>query len=272
MSGRGKGLGKALTLVLAAGAAAAISKYRLHEEPLLAYKRLKQKVFTPPPPKMDTGPLDWEAIRATANATMRFDTQDGSRYLETWVRGQERPKRFLLPDDGARGIARFRGNSIPQDIIDVFQTPGRQHVHMDIGSNDTLWMIKDDSNLPADQMFITFDVLAPNVSWAKKLEGWTLSPLGYVGSLSVSLTAEMISVPFGTGVSCVGPSDATDYTNNCSNGQAALITRTQMGAMLFRKPVGNFPFPPIWEDVVWYNSSVWTALGGKIVRIIWERD
>jgi hypothetical protein len=220
MSRKGRGLGKAVPLMLAAGAAAVIAKYRLHE---------------------------------------------------TWVRGQDRPKRILLPDDGARGI-RWWGSGIPQDIIDVFQSPGRQHVHMDIGLDDTLWMIKDDSNLPADQMFITFDVMAPNVSWAKKLEGWTQSPLGYFGSLSKTLTAEMISVPFGTGVSCVGPSDATDYTNNCSNGQAALITRTQMDRMLFRKPVGNFPFPPIWEDVLWYNSSVWTALGGKIVRIIWERD
>jgi hypothetical protein len=221
---------------------------------------------------MDTGPLDWEAIRATANATMRFDTQEGLRYLETWVRGQERPKRIVLQDDGARAAGRFRGNDIPQDVIDVFQTPGRQHVHVDIFSNDTLWMIKDDSNLPTDQMFITFDVLAPRVSWAKRLEAWTLSPQGYVGSLSAALTAEMIPVPFGTGVSCVGPSDATDYTNNCSNGQAGLITRAQMGAMLFRKPVSNFPFPPIWQNVIWYNSSIWSALGGKIVRIIWERD
>jgi hypothetical protein len=255
-------------MLLAAGAAAVISKYRLHEEPLLAYKRIKRKLLSVPPPKMASGPLDWEAIRATADATMRFDTQDGLRYLETWVRGQERPKRILMPDDGARGrggASPIEVNSIPQDIIDVFQLPGRQQVHMDIGEDDTLWMIKDDSNLPQDQMFITFDVLAPKVSWAKELEAWT-SPLG---SLSVTLTAEMIHLPFGTGAICVPPSAATDYVNNCSNVQAALINRAQMHTIRFRKPVGLFAD---WIDIATYDDSIWTALGGKIVRIIWERD
>jgi hypothetical protein len=250
-------------LMLAAGAAAAISKYRLHEEPLLAYKRLKHKLLSVPPPKKDTGPFDWEAVRATADATMRFDTQDGLRYLETWVRGQERSKRILTPHGPGTGPS--RGNSIPQDIIDVFQSPGRQQVHMDIGPDDTLWMIKDDSGLPQDQMFITFDVLAPKVSWAKKLEAWT----SYRGSLSVTLTAEMIHVPFGTGAICVGPSDATDYVNNCSNGQSALVTRAQMDTIRLRKPTGLFAD---WVQINVYDNSIWTALGGKVVRIIWERD
>jgi len=218
-----------------------------------------------PPPKKDTGPFDWEAIRATANATMRYDTQGGLRYLETWVRGQERPKRILLQDDRARGASPVSANRIPQDIIDVFQSPGRQQVHMDIGPDDTLWMIKDDSNLPPDQMFITFDVLAPQVSWAKRLEGWT----SYLGDLSVTLQAEMIHLPFGTGAICIPPSAANDYVNNCSNVQAALITRAQMGTIRFRKPVGLFAD---WIEINAYDDSVWTALGGKIVRIIWERD
>jgi hypothetical protein len=261
-----KGFGKALPLMLAAGAAAAISKYRLHEEPMLAYQRLKNRLLSVPPPKTAAPPLDWEAIRASADATMRIRSENGSQYLETWVRGAGGAKRTPLSGDGRRGTTGpTRGNRIPQDIIDVFQTPGRQQVHMDISEDDTLWMIKDDSNLPQDQVFITFDVLAPRVSWAKRLEAWT----SYRGSLSVTLQAEMISLPFGTGAICIPPSDATDYVNNCSNTQAALITMAQMDTIRFRKPVGLFAD---WVQVGVYDNSIWSALGGKIVRIIWERD
>jgi hypothetical protein len=135
MAGQRKGFGKAMPFVLAAGAAAAILRFRLHEEPLLADKRLKHRLLSvPPPPKMDTGPFDWEAIRATCDATMRVDTQDGSRYLETWV-----PERVLMQDAGVRrGGTPGRGLAIPQNNR-RFPVAGTTTA-MDIGPHDTLWM------------------------------------------------------------------------------------------------------------------------------------
>src|ERR1700754_3358103 len=95
-----KGLGKAVPLMLAAGAAAAISKYRLHEEPLLAYKRIKRRLLSVPPPKKAIGPFDWEAFAAKCDASLRVDIQNGVRYLETRVRGEDGPKRTLMRDGG----------------------------------------------------------------------------------------------------------------------------------------------------------------------------
>ena len=70
--------------------------------------------------------------------------------------------------------------------------------------------------------------------------------------------AEMISVPFGTGVICIGPNDATNWTNNCSNGQTMMLSRPPSPSlMVFRKPgwLGS------WGDAGALNSSVWAAFG-----------
>jgi hypothetical protein len=265
-------MGKAMRLVLAAGAAAAISKYRLHEQPLLAYKRVKHKLLSLPPKKNDRGPFNWEAFSASCDACLRVDTQDGVRYLETRVRGEDSPKRTLMMQDGGvtRGLAAARLSpiTVPQDVIDVCQSPGRKRIALGFGPSDTtdiVLIIKDDYGLPQDQMLIILDVDAPQVSWAKQLELWT----GDRNFLSVVLRAAMIPVPFGTGVICVGPSDATDWANSCSSGQSVLIGRASMDQMWFRKPVGLFAS---WIDIGFLDSSVWAAFGGKRARFIWEYD
>jgi hypothetical protein len=272
MSRQGKGLGKAMPLVLAAGAAAAISKYRLQEEPLLAYKRIKHRLLSARPPKKATGPFNWEAFAARCDATIRVEIQNGVRYTETRVRGEDAPTRTLMRDGGVTpglaAAAALSPISIPQNVIDICQSPGRKHIGLGFGPSDTsdfVWIVKDDWGIPQDSMYILFDVDAPQVSWAKQLEIWT----GNRNFLSVRLRAEMISVPFGTGVICTGPSDATDYANSCSNGQSVLIARPSMDQMWFRKPVGLFAQ---WIDVGFLDNSVWAAFGGKRARFIWQYD
>ena len=70
--------------------------------------------------------------------------------------------------------------------------------------------------------------------------------------------AEMISVPFGTGVICIGQTTLPIGPNNCSNGQTMMLSRPPSPSlMVFRKPgwLGS------WGDAGALNSSVWAAFG-----------
>lgn len=176
----------------------------------------------------------------------------------------------ILP--AAASCTRTDGNrvrTIPSEGVLAGQIPGKQHIMTPLQNGDFMLIILDDApGLQQNQMRVEVDINPNNdVTWNKAVEAWGACRSG---SQRVDL-AEASYTPaggFGVGVICPPLSAANDFRSSCTTSGTMLINQSTTGELLLRKP-GYFG---VWYDVEVFDSSIWSAWGGRSVRFVWWTD